>query len=382
MKNTLIVFENSLLNTDKNEVKNLLEDLSFNLAYKQVVKNPHNVREILNSLLVEFLTVLKKLDLFDDENTTKIIRALAKVGVEEAQNKLYNYISEMELLSRRIENQKNCIKNQINNYFADFENTIQSSNFKNEINQSLNDAILFDIETLGILKETAESAFLTTLEKAEDIELTSGEIAKNLVYNAICESYFDKERILQISSLVLNTAFEIANESIIFAKDLVIGSIKGTQEGIALSIEKFKNSLAFAHLEEDIKLKSKELIAIEDDFIAILREEAKKQINPSKAIIEKILEDELDNLFAKFKRFTAENREQINLFLSELKQNPKISNFSELTQRKINELKREIADFEKKTSLNYKDLNVKKAKKLGFRLWQKAKQFIHKTNEK
>lgn len=54
---------------------------------------------------------------------------------------------------------------------------------------------------LGILKETAESAFLTTLEKAEDIELTSSEIAKNLVYNAICEAHFEKERILKFQVL-------------------------------------------------------------------------------------------------------------------------------------------------------------------------------------
>lgn len=29
--------------------------------------------------------------------------------------------------------------------------------------------------------------------KAEDIELTSSEIAKNLVYNAICEAHFEKK---------------------------------------------------------------------------------------------------------------------------------------------------------------------------------------------
>ncbi|MBX9222475.1 hypothetical protein HBO71_09535, partial [Campylobacter coli] len=91
-----------------------------------------------------------------------------------------------------------------------------------------------------------ESAFLTTLEKAEDIELTSSEIAKNLVYNAICEAHFEKERILKISSIVLNTAFEIANESMAYAKDLCLGVIKGTRDGIVLAMEKFKTTLAYA----------------------------------------------------------------------------------------------------------------------------------------
>ncbi len=36
MKNTLIIFENSLSNLGKDEASDLLEDLSFNLAYKQI----------------------------------------------------------------------------------------------------------------------------------------------------------------------------------------------------------------------------------------------------------------------------------------------------------------------------------------------------------
>lgn len=61
MKNTLIIFENSLSNLKKDEVKDLLEDLSFNLAYKQISHNPHETKKVLNSLLVEFLTILKNL---------------------------------------------------------------------------------------------------------------------------------------------------------------------------------------------------------------------------------------------------------------------------------------------------------------------------------
>ncbi|HEB7542214.1 TPA: hypothetical protein RZH72_001450, partial [Campylobacter coli] len=112
MKNTLIIFENSLSNLKKDEVKDLLEDLSFNLAYKQISQDPHNTKKILNLLLVEFLTILKKLDLFDDENVAKVIKALVKASIGDAQNVLYEYISEAELLNKQIENQKNLIKNQ------------------------------------------------------------------------------------------------------------------------------------------------------------------------------------------------------------------------------------------------------------------------------
>lgn len=378
MKNTLIIFENSLSNLGKDEASDLLEDLSFNLAYKQISHNPHETKKVLNSLLVEFLTILKKLDFFDDENVTKVIKALVKASIVDAQNSLYEYISEAELLNKQIENQKNLIKNQISDNFFEFENILQECSFCDEFSGGLNDAILFDIEMLGILKETAESAFLTTLEKAEDIELTSSEIAKNLVYNAICEAHFEKERILKISSIILNTAFEIANESMAYAKDLCLGVIKGTRDGISLAMEKFKTTLAYAKFEEDVSLKSKELIGIEDDFIALLKREIKEQKNPSKDIVENLLEHELDNLFAKFKRLAVESREQLLLVLNDIKKNPKINDFNKLTQRKLNRFKQEIFELEKIASEKYKDLNSKKAKKLGVRLWEKAKKFVKK----
>ncbi|OEW14992.1 hypothetical protein AJY51_06105 [Campylobacter jejuni] len=378
MKNTLIIFENSLSNLGKDEASDLLEDLSFNLAYKQISHNPHETKKVLNSLLVEFLTILKKLNFCDDENVSKVIKALVKASVADAQNSLYEYISEAELLNKQIENQKNLIKNQISDNFFEFESILQECSFCNEFSGGLNDAILFDIEMLGILKETAESAFLTTLEKAEDIELTSSEIAKNLVYNAICEAHFEKERILQISSIILNTAFEIANESMAYAKDLCLGVIKGTRDGIVLAMEKFKASLTYANFEEDVSLKSKELIGIEDDFIALLKKEIQLQNDPCRSIVENLLEHELDNLFAKFRRLASESREQLILVLNDIKRNPKINDFNKLTQIKLNHFKQEIFELEKIASEKYKDLNSKKAKKLGVRLWEKAKKFVKK----
>ena len=376
MKNTLLIFENSLLNLEN--PKEILEDLSFNLAYKQVSANPRNVEKILNELLSEFLAILKKLDLFDDENATKVIKALIKASVKDAQNSLFALIDEAELLSTQIQNQKNLIKSQTNNHFLEFEKILLELGYKDQLQNPLDDAILFDIEMLGILKETAESAFLTTLEKGLDIELTSNEIAKNLVYNAICEADFEKERILKISSMVLTSAFEIANESIAYAKDLCLGAIKGTQEGISTAIEKFKATLTYANFEEDISLKSKELIGIEDDFISLLKEELKKQNNPSKDIVQHLLENELDSFFAKFKRFVSESREQLLLTLNELKKNPKINDFNELTHKKLQHFKQEMLEFEKNAGEKYKEFNTQKAKNLGIRLWEKAKNFIKK----
>ncbi|MCX2683067.1 hypothetical protein OQH60_04215 [Campylobacter sp. MIT 21-1685] len=372
MKNTLIIFENSVLNTEKKEVKTLLEDLSFNLASKQISQNPHKTQEILDTLLLNFLTILKKLELFNDENVTKIIRGLTKASVQDIQNSLYKNLNEAEILKKQIQNQKIALKNQISKHFLEFENILQKNGFIDDLKQGLNDAILFDIETLGILKETAESAFLITLEKAEDIEFTSGEIAKSLVYNAICEAHFEKERILRISNIILNTAFELANESMAYAKDLCLGAIKGTQEGISFAMEKFKNSFKYAQFEEDLHLKNKELIGIEDDFIALLKTELTKQDNPCKDIIKNLLEQEFDNLFTKFKRLANESREQLVFALNEIKQNPKISDFTLFGYKQLLHSKQEMI------KEKYKDFNAQKAKKLGVRLWENAKNILKK----
>ena len=379
MKNILIIFENSLSNLNKEEVKEILEDLSFNLVYKIISENKIDNDEFLNQTLINFLNILEKLDILDEQNSIKVTKGLIKASILNDENQLYKYIDEAALLEKKIENQKNLIKNKLSKNFLEFEKSILKSNYNDEIKNCINDVLLFDIEMLGILKETSESAFLNTLEDPQDIELTSFEISKNLVYNAICEANFEKERILKIAKIVLNSAFEISNEALAYSKELCKGAIKGVQEGISLSIEKIKNQSIYAALEEDILSKSKELVGIEDEFIILLKNEAIKQKNPSSQIIQDLLNNELNTNTAKLKRLAQESREQLLLILNEVRKNPKIDDFNKLAQRKIINFKQEIIDLEKLASEKYKDFSSKKAKKLGKIAWEKAKKFIKKN---
>ncbi|EAI3914847.1 MULTISPECIES: hypothetical protein [Campylobacter] len=374
MKNLAIIFENSLLACEKNEIPNLISELVFNLSYKKIsFENTSN-----EELFAIFSKVLEKLGLINEENISKIIQGIIKARVEEDKKAFFVYINEYGKLKVKIEEQKNTIKHKICDNFFDLEKTLKDLNL-NEFNISINDAMLYDIEILGLLKETAESAFITTLEKGENIELTSCEIAKNLVFNAICEGSFEKERILKISQVVLNAAFELANESKAFAYDLCIGSIYGTQEGISLAIEKFKSSFAYSALEHDLKNKEKELIDIEQEFIQMLKKISLEFNNPVKDILKDLLENKFDTLFAKFKRLIQENREQILIKINEIKQNPKIDDFSKLAQSKLNILAKELNELEKLASHKYKNLDKNNAKELGVRLWEKAKKLIKKN---
>ncbi|AJC85654.1 hypothetical protein [Campylobacter sp. RM16704] len=371
MKNTAIIFENSLLACEKNEIPNLISELVFNLSYKKICFENTNNEE----LFTIFFNILEKLELANEENISKIIQGIVKARVEEDKKMFFTYINELGKLKTKIKEQQNIIKHKICDNFFDLEKALKNLNL-NEFNISINDAMLYDIEILGLLKETAESAFITTLEKSENIELTSCEISKNLIYNAICEGSFEKERILKISQVVLNTAFELANESKVFAYDLCVGSIYGTQEGISLAIEKFKSNFAYSALENDLKDKEKELIDIEQEFVQMLKKLSLEFNNPVKDILKDLLENKFDTIFAKFKRLIQENREQILIAINELKQNPKIDDFGKLAQSKINLLAKEINELEKLASQKYKNLDKNNAKELGVRLWEKAKNLI------
>lgn len=373
MKNLAIIFENSILACDNDNISTLISDLSFNLSYKKMqVQNTSN-----EELFSIFMSILEKLNLTSEDNVSSVISGIIKARVEDDKKTFFAYINEFSNLKNKIEEQKNTIKQKICDNFFELEQNLTKANFSN-IKVSINDAMLYDVEILGLLKETAESAFITTLEKGENIELTACEIAKNLTFNAICEGNFEKERILKISEIVLNAAFELANESKMFAQDLCKGTIYGVSEGIFLAIEKFKSSYTYSVLEQDLKQQEKKLTHIEQEFISLLKTLSLSLQDPAQSILKELLEHKLDTLFAKLRRLIQENREQILLKINELKQNPRIDDFSKLAQSKLNALSKELSDLEKLASQKYKNMDKSYAKELGVRLWEKAKKLIIK----
>ncbi|MBF7042562.1 hypothetical protein IY971_04000 [Campylobacter volucris] len=375
MKNLSLIFENSILAAQKENIPELISELAFNLSYKKI-STEHISNE---TLLANFISILQKLDLANEENISKLIQAITQARVEDDKKTFFNYLNELGKLKIKIEEQKDSIKSKICENFVDLEKALENLNL-NHFHISINDAMLYDIEILGLLKETAENAFITTLEKGEDVELTSCEIAKNLVFNAICEGDFETKRILNISKVILIAAFELANESKAFAYDLCIGVIYGTQEGISLAVDKFKANFAYCVLEQDLKQKEKDLIDIEHDFIQILKDISVSIDNPVKDILKDLLHNKFDTLFAKFKRLIQENREQILMKINELKQNPKIDDFGKFAQSKLNLLAKELNELEKMASNKYKKFDKANTKELGKRLWEKAKKIINKKN--
>nr|WP_253254853.1 hypothetical protein [Campylobacter sp. P255] len=67
MKNLAIIFENSLLACEKNEIPSLISELVFNLSYKKICYE----NTINKELFASFSKVLEKLELVNEENISK-----------------------------------------------------------------------------------------------------------------------------------------------------------------------------------------------------------------------------------------------------------------------------------------------------------------------
>ncbi|AII14034.1 hypothetical protein CIG2463D_0160 [Campylobacter iguaniorum] len=328
--------------------------------------------------------------------TSNAISALSesfnKAITYDAEQYLYKIMYERDRLKKQISSQKDQIKSLMMLNCKVLEEYICSSNFENkeDLSKVLKDKLLDDLEMLGILKETTESAFLTTIEMGNDVEDTIKEIAKNIVYLAINEGELTKSRFMDIALVVVETAANLANESKIYAKEIVRGAINGSNDGITKAIEKYKDELKFAPDEicENLSLSIKELTKIEDDFVGILKSIANQNAEPASEIILEIVGDEYDSYSAKLKRISAEARAQIFEKIEELSQ--KSFKFGDVNlDEKIVNLKKEIVELEKKAGEKLAQMknsqtfeNAKEqAKKLGDRVYEAAKNLIDNTKK-
>lgn len=377
-------------NKDNPKLQLIISDLTFELSKKKIqrLKDDAHIQSRLGELFELYTRILQSEDQNDVKNIDAVISGLIKAASYDKEEFLYKSIYEKEQLENSIENQKNIIKNNILGTFNILETHIEKmdSSVAQESLQALRDAKFRGVEMLGILKETTSEALLTTLEKAQDIEDTVFEITKNISYQAINEGEFSKSRFIDISKSIIEVTIEIADEDLSNAKELLNGAIHGTKEGMAKAIDKFKNDLKFApeEIEEtvnkDLPSIRKELVSVEEDFIAMLEVVKNSSNGISRKIIVNILDSELNSSLAKIKRVTAETSETINEKIEELKKSAtyKDSEFLKKAEKKIEELEK-VASQKVESIKNFEFENEKakkaavEAKRLGNHAWELAK---------
>ena len=370
-------------------------------------KDTGRLFEALKAKMSELYEKMDKEGLINAKNLKSAMEGINQALVSADEKALYDLIDKKDELNRAIDAKREEIKNRLKISFEAAEDTIKDRNFdeKDEILELLNNAIIRETRMLGILKESATIAFLTTLEGAKDVEETANAVAKNMTYATIRGGEFSKERILEISKNIISAAGNLANEGHIFAKELMGGAINGTRDGLLRAIEKLKDEAKFAPDELRLSLQLVHLKNIDEEFIALLKELEKEFVGVAKNEIENVINGELDTSLAKFKRISDQAREQITSRIEELKStdtaklminaaNEKLEALKrELNDRseklklnfdaneKFEDIKKEIADFEKKANEKLEDLkqiDIKsEAKKIGDRAYQAAKGFLN-----
>ncbi|WP_169778178.1 hypothetical protein [Campylobacter curvus] len=368
--------------------------------------NENELKEALEAKMNAMYENFSEQNLISAKNLKNAMEGINQALVSAKEEELYELIDKKDELARAIESKREEIKRRLKISFEAAENVISSKEFseKNEILELLNNAIIRETRMLGILKESAMNAFLTTIERGEDVGDTALAIAKNMTYVGIIGGEFSKERILEISKAIVTAACEVANEGHIFAKELVYGAVNGSKEGISRAIERLRENSKFA--PDELKLNS-ELISlknIDQGFISMLRELEPKLEGVAKNEIEKLLDTELDTNFAKLRRISDQASEQILARIEELKANSSMLELMNAANDKIGALKQEINERSKKLKLNFdageklegirqdiaelekkaseklediKQLNIKiEAKKFGDRAYKAAKDFL------
>ena len=376
-------------------------------------KDENTLPDLLKQKMNELYDKMDKESLINAKNLKSAMEGINQALVSGEEKELYELFDKRDEINRAIETKREEIKNRLKISFEAAEEVVKDRNFgeKEEILELLNNAIIRETRMLGILKESAQIAFLTTLEGAKDVEETAGAIAKNMTYAAIRGGEFSKERMFEISKNIISAAGNLANEGHIFAKELIKGAINGTRDGILRAIEKLKDEAKFAPDEakfapDELRLNSQllNLKNVDEEFIALLKELENEFDGVAKSEIESVINSELDTNLAKFKRISDQAIEQISSRIEELKSNGVAKLMSEANNKfealkqelndkskklklnfdandKLEGLKQDIAEFEKKANDKLEDIkqmDIKtEAKKFGDRAYQAAKDFLN-----
>ncbi|MDR1008119.1 MAG: hypothetical protein LBL65_06105 [Campylobacteraceae bacterium] len=386
MESSKIIFKNTLKENKKNpQILAIIRDISFDLGRKKMKDlSEDEVRNAIKELFELFIFTLKEEKIRDAKSISSVVDGLIRAASYDKKEYLFKIIYEREEIEKAINRESAEIKQLIANTYDTIEAALTGlkDDEKEQVVRGLNDAKLLNVEMLGILKEAAEEAFITTLENGVDTEDTISELSKTFTYQAINEGKFTKQRILGIASTILEAACDIADSDYANAHCVLKGVVKGIRDGIAKSAEKFKNNLKFAPDEIKEFLKNSEenrlgVIDIEESFIALLKQCQINNIDISAKILSEIIAEQ-DTYIARLKRLSTQTADVLSEKIETFKDET-FKEFKEMAGKKFEEIKRET----NKKVESFKEDAVPKtkqfaddAKKLGLHAWEAAKNRI------
>ncbi len=367
-------------NQETDKMQNTMKNIVFELSEKKLSRLKDNKKREQRAieLLKSYVRILEEENMENINMISIVIEGVSKALSNNIEQDIYEKITQVSKLEKEIEEEKEQLKNTIYHLYENIEKS--SKTFDDKVQKHLEKAIedikLKDIVLLGILKETTEEALLTVLENQQDIEEITNQITQNIVFQAIKEEEFSKQRLMDISKTVLDVAVSIADEYQAVAKEILKGATIGIKNGIVKSINKFNENIEF--LPDEIRDSKQEKILFEGlniidaniDYQNLLIQSTKESRGISKDILNDIANNTNLSL-NKIKKITNDTKENIIKKIEQLKDSPAINDLKNKLSQKLSELhiEKRIKSIKKEDIENI----AKESKKLGKRAWEVAK---------
>lgn len=333
-------------------MKNILFNEIKEKAKSEFLKS--NDEELISKLYNQYCDELEQLQALSNENKNIVLKALLRAKMSIKEQEIYNLTNELENIRKAIKQKENELYDIAKSSF----NELSKLDLNDIQKEYLEELMLNEANSLQILYETAQNAFINVLENSVMIEERCFLISNFMLINVLEYAKFNKDKIINAAELILKAAIELANEWQSYAEELLTGVLNGLLEGIFAILERLKKDLEVSLSDNELDNMKLSLLSLERDFIAMIKQNLNN--DASGKALENILNNKLDNNFAKFARLVRENKQLLNIKLIKFQN-------SELNEK----IKKELNTLEKDVKKAYNDFD---AKKLAKNLMSKFRQ--------
>lgn len=165
---------------------------------------------------------------------------------------LQELLAQKERIERQIERKREALQDSKYQVFDAIESNFDDSS--QELKARVHQVKLQSLDLFDMLEEMVESAIITTLEKAHDMEETIREFTKEITYETLSEGALGSIRIRKVISTILHTAIDMAEASPSHSEEILRGTLRGIRSGLIRSLRRFKKQLIYMPEEAKVQL--------------------------------------------------------------------------------------------------------------------------------
>lgn len=286
--------------------------------------------------------------------------ALLEEETAELQDSLEALMADKERIERQIARKRDDLQHLKYTLFNALEKHMSDDIAQLE---KLHQIKLQSIDLLDLLEEMIESAIITTLEKASDIEETLHEIIKDITFETLNANVLNAVRIRRILSSILQSALNVAEATPNQANTILRGSMLGIRSALHKSIEKFRQYLLY--VPEEVK-------ALYRDEYKLIEDELEQIHTLFDQIVHSLSKNNSPDMINKLKIIGQDIRfdtEELAILSNET---------VELLRTKLSRLKQEMTD---RRNQLINSASAQEAKAMGARAWGVAKAAIRSAKE-